>query len=309
MKPLPGGCDVTTTDRPTIVVGAGVIGTAIAHELRRRGRDVVLVDRDAPGRGTSFGNLASIAVSEFMPASRPEVWRQIPGWLTDPEGPVRLRPAYLPRLLPWAWRFVLASRPAAVRRLEAAGAALCGRALADTQALLAEIGAADQISATGCLALYADEAEFRADRGHLEMLDRFGLAHEVLGHNAIRDLEPEIAPGIARAVLLPDNRSLKDPYGYVALLARRFEGLGGRILRAEVTGFERSDRIAGVRLAGGELLPAAEVVLAAGPSPAASPGCWASRSRSRPSAATIPRSWRRDSGSTTRSSGRRAPSW
>ena len=102
----------------TVVVGAGIIGTAIAHDLQRRGRRVVLIDRDAPGQGASFGNMASIAVTEFMPASRPAVWRQIPGWMLDPEGPVRVRPGYMPRLVPWFLRFLAASRPGKLRALE-----------------------------------------------------------------------------------------------------------------------------------------------------------------------------------------------
>lgn len=82
----------------TIVVGAGVIGVAIAHELQRRGRRVILADRGAPGRGASFGNLASIAVTEFTRTSRPSLWRQIPGWLVDPQGPICARPVYVPKL-------------------------------------------------------------------------------------------------------------------------------------------------------------------------------------------------------------------
>ena len=30
----------------TVVIGAGIIGTAIAHDLQRRGRAVTLIDRD-----------------------------------------------------------------------------------------------------------------------------------------------------------------------------------------------------------------------------------------------------------------------
>ena len=32
----------------TVIVGAGVIGTTLAYELQRRGRDVVMIERDAP---------------------------------------------------------------------------------------------------------------------------------------------------------------------------------------------------------------------------------------------------------------------
>ena len=248
----------------TVVVGAGIIGTAIAHDLQKRGRQVVLVDRDTPGMGASFGNMASIAVTEFMPASRPSVWRQIPGWMLDPEGPVRVRPSYMPKLAPWFLRFIAASRPSRLRELEAQGAALCSRALDDTMALLRETGLEDQISAEGCLSLYADEAEFRADREHIEILERFGFPHEVIGRQAINALEPELSDRIGMAVLFPQNRSMRDPYRLVLALAERFAGLGGRIEREEVVGFTRSDTIREVALKDGRKLPADEVVICAG---------------------------------------------
>ncbi|WP_374373596.1 NAD(P)/FAD-dependent oxidoreductase [Tabrizicola sp.] len=248
----------------TVVVGAGIIGTAIAYDLQKRGRQVVLVDRDAPGMGASFGNMASIAVTEFMPASRPSVWRQIPGWMLDPEGPVRVRPSYMPKLVPWFLRFIAASRPSKLRELEAQGAALCARALGDTLDLLSETGLSDQISEEGCLSLYADEAEFRADREHIEILERFGFPHEVIGRQAIKALEPELSDRIGMAVHFPQNRSMKDPYRLVLALAERFVALGGRIAREEVTGFSRSDAMREVVLKDGRRLPADEVVICAG---------------------------------------------
>ena len=65
-------------------------------------------------------------------------------------------------------------------------------------------------------------------------------------------------------MLFPDNRSLKDPYHFVTRLVERFEGLGGTIVRGNVIGFERSDRIDAVRLGDGTRLAADEVVLCAG---------------------------------------------
>ena len=247
-----------------VVVGAGIIGTAVAHELVRRGRDVILVDRGAVGMGASYGNMASIAVTEFMPASRPAIWKQMPGWLLDPEGPVRVRLGHLPRLVPWFARFLAASLPARLRALEAQGAALCGRVHDDLLPLLRDIGLEAELSEKGCLALYADEAEFRADRDHIEILERFGFAHEVIGRQAIQALEPAISDRIGMAVLLPENRSLRDPHRLVVRLAERFQALGGRLEAGEVVGFERADGIRGVRLAEGRVLAADEVVLCAG---------------------------------------------
>ena len=248
----------------TIVIGAGIIGTAIAHDLQKRGRQVVLIDRDAPGRGASFGNMASIAVTEFMPASRPSVWRQIPGWMLDPEGPVRIRPGYMPKLVPWFLRFIAASRPSKLCDLEAQGAALCARSLDDTLDLLRETGLEGEITEEGCLSLYTDEAEFKADRDHIGVLERFGFPHEVLGRQAIRALEPELSDRIGLAVLFPQNRSVKDPYRLVLALADRFTAMGGRIEKGEVTRFVRGEGIREVVLRDGRRLAADEVVIAAG---------------------------------------------
>jgi D-amino-acid dehydrogenase len=248
-----------------IVVGAGIIGTSLAYELQRRGQSVVLIDRNAPGQGASYGNMASIAVTEFMPASRPGIWAQMPKWLLDPEGPVRIRPSYVPRLIPWFLRFVAASRPSKLRELEDAGATLCTRAHEDLEALLKATGLQHMLSAEGCLSLYSDEAEFRADREHIEMLERFGFRHEILGGNAIRDLEPALTTKIGKAALFPDNRSIADPHELVVALSEKFQALGGRIEQAEVAGFEQADAcVKALRTKDGRRIEAGGFVLAAG---------------------------------------------
>jgi D-amino-acid dehydrogenase len=249
---------------PVAVVGAGIIGVTIAFELQRRGRSVVLIDRDGPGKGAFYGNMASIAVTEFMPASRPSVWAQMPKWLIDPEGPVRIRPSYMPKLTPWFIRFLEASRPSRVKELEAAGAVLCSRVYEDLLPLLRATDLKDMLTEEGCLSLYADEAEFRADREHIAVLERFGFRHEVLGGNAIRDLEPALTSKIAKAVLFPDNRSIADPYKLVVKLGEKFLSLGGRIEQGEVVGFEHADRVKALRLNDGRSFAASEIVLCAG---------------------------------------------
>ncbi|WP_341486287.1 FAD-binding oxidoreductase [Pararhizobium sp. A13] len=249
---------------PIAVVGAGIIGVSIAFELQRRGSSVVLIDRDAPGRGASYGNMASIAVTEFMPASRPSIWAQMPNWLLDPEGPVRIRPSYLPKLMPWFLRFLEASRPSRVRELEAAGAALCHRVHDDLRDLLKATGLSDMLTQEGCLSLYADEAEFKADKEHIDVLERFGLRHEILGGDTIRDLEPALTTKIAKAVLFPDNRSIRDPYQLVAKLCENFLSLGGKLEQGNVVGFDLAGEGKAVRLKDGRAIDASQIVLCTG---------------------------------------------
>lgn len=252
------------TKKRVVVVGAGVIGASIAFELQRRGLAVTLIDKAEPGRGTSYGNMASIAL-DFVAGSGPSIWRKMPGWLLDPEGPVWLRPSYAAKMLPWFLRFLAAGRPSRLRAIEDAGMSLSQRALSDFRQMLEAIGAPELMTEEGCLAIYETEAEFAADRGHLAMMQRYGLEFEVLSNGAIQYYEPALSPSIAKAVLLPDNKSIRDPYQLVVKLAEAAKAAGAAFVSGAVRNIERrGDGTAVVLLEDGSRIEADSVVLAAG---------------------------------------------
>ncbi|MGO4351825.1 NAD(P)/FAD-dependent oxidoreductase [Rhizobium sp. RAF36] len=250
--------------RTVAVIGAGVIGASIAFELQRRGFQVTLIDKGEPGRGTSYGNMASIAL-DFAAGSGPATWKKIPRWLLDPEGPVWLRPSYAPKMLPWFLRFIAAGRPSRLREIEDAGMLLTGRALADTRAMLSAIGAPELMTDEGCLAIYETESEFAGDRGHIEMMQRYGFEFEVLNGGAIQHYEPALSSKVAKAVLLPDNKSIREPYQLVVKLAAAAEAAGARFLSGSVRSIERKpEGTSAVILESGGRIEVDAVIVAAG---------------------------------------------
>ncbi|MGO8048318.1 amino acid dehydrogenase, partial [Rhizobium johnstonii] len=68
--------------------------------------------------------------------------------------------------------------------------------------MLQAIGAPELMTEEGCLAIYETEAEFAADRGHLAMMQRYGLDFEVLINGAIQYYEPTLSSSIR----LPSSR-------------------------------------------------------------------------------------------------------
>src|SRR2546423_629977 len=92
------------------VIGAGVIGCAIACALAREGRRVLLADPEEPGvGGASFGNVGHIAAELIEPL--PSVgllfgfWRE----LFALGGPLDIPWRRLPRVALWAPRFAAAA--------------------------------------------------------------------------------------------------------------------------------------------------------------------------------------------------------
>lgn len=250
---------------PIIVAGAGIIGAAIAHELRLRGEEVILIDRQEPGQGASFGNMASIAVNGFDAVSQPSTWRKIPGWLANPVAPVAAHPLYALRMIPWFLRFLAAGTSRRVREIEDAGASLALRALDDIKDLLGVLGAADMLSQTTCLQLYETEKAFQDGRDNLELMERYGLEYEVLTGEAIREREPLLSPKISKAVVLPQNHFISSPYGLVRRLVESFTANGGQLLTGAVQRIEHDARgVGAVILADGRRIETDRVVIAMG---------------------------------------------
>lgn len=218
------------------VIGAGVVGIATALTLQRDGHRVTVVDRLGPGEATSFGNAGGMAVTEMQPVSQPNTIWKVPGWLLDPEGPLAIRPAHLPRLAPWLWRFWRAGNIKRVVEIADAQAALNDRARADWAPLLAASSLENQVKTNGALTLYRTEKGYRADALSWKLRRERGVEAHELGPEEIRQLEPDIGPGFTRGVLMPGWGHVLDPKRIVTGMAERFVADGGEIIRAEVNG-------------------------------------------------------------------------
>jgi D-amino-acid dehydrogenase len=221
------------------VVGAGIVGATIAYELRKRGLDVVLVDRDEPGSGCSFGNSGAISAGSVAPLALPGVLASVPGMLLDRESPLRVSLAYLPRALPWLLRFVASAAPSTVAIAAARLQALHADAVARHVALAREVGVPELVMVRGHLHLYGDEAALAKDATGWKLRRDHGVAVERLDRAGIAALEPAVPPSYAIGMFLADHGTVRQPFRYVQAIARAFAQRGGEIRRADVVSLAR----------------------------------------------------------------------
>lgn len=249
-----------------IVVGAGVVGIATALQLRLAGMDVLLLDRDPPATGTSSGNAGALAISEVIPLAEPGVLRQVPRWLLNPLGPLAVRWRYLPGLLPWLSRFVLASRPARVKALSRQLGELLARVDQDYAPLIARSGLGDSWRRHGALALYPDAGSLQADLPRWQRRGELGVRWRRCDVAEPGRLEPALqAPWQQQGVLIPDWSHVDDPYSFSLGLFQQFLREGGRFLQQPVAELrQQGGCVNGVTLGDGRALTAGHVVVASG---------------------------------------------
>ena len=87
------------------VVGAGVVGLACAWELRRRGADVVVLERAGVGGGVSRGNTGWVSPSLTYPLPGPGMLREGVRQLLTGGDAFVLRPRLDPAFVGWLWSF------------------------------------------------------------------------------------------------------------------------------------------------------------------------------------------------------------
>jgi len=247
-----------------VVVGAGIVGVCCASYLRRDGHPVTLVEREGPGEGTSKGNAGALSPGSCVPLAMPGIVRKVPGWLTDPEGPLSIRPAYLPRALPWLVRFVRSARPERVEEISDALRALHRHVFESYEPLVRQARCEDLIRRTGTMVVYRSEQAFLSSRREWDLRRARGAEVKELSAAELQELEPALASTHAHGMLSPDHGYVANPHRLVTRLAEQFVADGGRLERGHVRALRRNaDETVTLQLDGREIT-AAKVVIATG---------------------------------------------
>jgi D-amino-acid dehydrogenase len=246
-----------------VIVGAGIVGAAVAHAVRDAGHDAVILDREGPASGPSQGNAGWIAHIDIEPLASPKVLRRIPRWLVDPLGPLAIRPSYVPQLVPWLARFIAASRPAALEANTRALIALQLAALPAWERRLEPLQLSTHLRRSGCLSVWAEQGAFAAARPVIERQRAIGIAVQVLDRDKVRALEPALS-NIAAGALYPAGCHVSDPRQLTIALADRAVDRRVRLEREAVVALEPGESGVTVRCLSGAAIMADRVVLAAG---------------------------------------------
>lgn len=252
--------------RHIAVLGAGLVGACSALELLRRGFRVTLVDPAEPGgeQAASYGNAGWLSSQSIIPPSFPGVWKQVPGYLRDPLGPLAIRWTYLPRALPWLLRYLSAG--STVQKIEQTAAAL-RTILKDAapmhQVLAREAGVASLIEHAGLLHVYRSREDYAKDGLGWRIRRAQGIALNEIDAEELRAREPDLHERYRFAIEVPEAGRCRNLGAYVAALVRLACARGAELRRDEARGFIlRDGRLAAVKTVDGELACDGAVVCA-----------------------------------------------
>ena len=249
----------------SIIIGGGVIGLLSAYELRRRGRDVIVIDKGNFGQGASAGNAGWITPSLSAPVPAPGLVAQSIKWMLRPDSPLYVKPSVVPGMLGWLLEFW---RHCNVEKYEQGRSALgmLNRLSLRDFDRLAEQGLDFEMHSAGLLYVFRTEEALRAYLDDLAHWEEFGASEpKRLTPDEARELEPALRPEIIGGLLVESERHVRPEKLLSA--AEQWLRANGADMRAhtEVADLVIQDgRVTGVRVKGGDVIEGDEVLLATG---------------------------------------------
>lgn len=228
----------TSVTSDVTVLGAGIIGVCTALSALEAGFSVTLIDREEPGEATSYGNAGVISPWSCVPQSLPGLWRQVPRWLLDPKGPVKLRWRDLAQTLPWACAFLRNAHPAKVEETAEAMDGLMQGNVEAYQRYLSGSGREDLVAESWSITLARSNKRPDLDEPQWRLRLARGAPVEIVDGLALREIEPALSPDYRWAVLIKDQGRARAPGALCKVLAERAVALGADFRRLAVTALQ-----------------------------------------------------------------------
>lgn len=246
------------------VLGAGGIGVCAALMLRRRGREVFLIDRKLPASETSGGNAGVISESSAVPLNNPSLRLNLFSLLRGSES-LRLQWRYAAANAPWLWQFWRHSAAESSARRARSLHSLLSRSRILHREWMAECRLQNFPREGGWLKCYRRARTFANAAAEHKLWKLLGVRHEIADAARIAALAPCLRPLFVGGAYLPDAFSAPDPRRTVREYAKLFADCGGHFLREEIQAARPLSEGWEILFGGGRKLKTKSAVVSLGP--------------------------------------------
>lgn len=226
-----------------IVLGAGIVGVSTALALQKKGIETVLVDRQQPGLGASFGNSGVIQREAVLPYAMPRDFKTLFQTMIGQNVAARMHLYALPGLLPFFARYWWHSEPSRHVEIAKSYATLIEKCLTSYDELIAETDAGKLLEKQGIIVGFRSKQLFNKALVNTEIeKNTYGLAISHLeNEDAVKHAIPYIQEGFKAAIHYLDPVTISDPHALLLELFNKFEDLGGQFQIADAMSLKNSN--------------------------------------------------------------------
>ncbi len=213
------------------IIGAGIQGVCSALFLQKKGYEVILFDREDPGKqAASYGNAGHFSPYASIPLNRPDILTDIPAMLLSSTGPLALRWNYVPKMIPWFLKFLFNCREEKMMHTAKNMHQILDQALPAFDELFEDINLEGLVESNGILYVWTDK-NLKSRDLEIKIRDQLGVKQQILNPKEIHDLEPNLKPFYHGGVFYDYARHARNPKKILIKLFDNFIKKGGKFLK------------------------------------------------------------------------------
>lgn len=214
-----------------VVIGAGIVGSCCALRMACEGYSVTLLDNLKPGNGCSFGNAGGISSASIIPMAIPGIWKKVPAWLFDSDGPLSVRWRHLLKVSPWLLRWIMESGEDRSTYSSKALKDLNNDVLNQYKKMLGTVNFNNLIRTTGHLHVFKQKPSSKGDFFVKRIREEAGICFEEFFDRDVNVVEPSLSKEVKYAILINDASYTVSPHRLVNTLVEAFEEMGGNFVQ------------------------------------------------------------------------------
>ena len=220
------------------IVGAGIQGVCIGLQLLKRKIPATIFDRNDPGTMASYGNAGHFSPYAVLQLNRPDILYDVPKMLFSSYGPLALRWSYIPKMLPWIFRYLKNCNKKSMLHTAKYMDQILNQSMEAYEEIFQEIDTTNLIEQKGIIYVWTNK---NLESRNLEIKTRndLGIRQKILNVKEILDLEPNIKPVFTGGCYYDYAYHARDPHGILKKIFELFLKRGGKFLRENVVSLKQ----------------------------------------------------------------------
>ena len=221
------------------IIGSGIQGVSNALFLQKKGFDVTIFDRDEPGSpAASYGNAGHFSPYASLSLNRTDILLDVPTMLFSSSGPLALKWNYVPKMIPWFFKFILNTTKNKMMHTAKNMHQILDLALPAYDELFDEIDDLEGlVENKGILYIWNDK-DLKSRELEIKVREELGVEQQLVNKHEIHDLEPHIRPFYHGGVFYPYARHARNPKKILLKLFDLFIKKGGKFNKLNIQNIE-----------------------------------------------------------------------
>ena len=222
------------------IVGAGIQGVCAGLHILKKGIPVTIFDKQEPGMMASYGNAGHFSPYAVLQLNRPDVIYDVPKMLLSSSGPLALKWNYIPKMLPWIFKYFKSSTKKNMMHTAKYMHQILNLSLDAYDDMFKEIDTTNLVERKGILYVWTNKNK-KSRELEIKIRNELGVKQKLVSKEEILDLEPNLNPVFDAGAYYDYAYHARDPHGILKKLFDLFIKKGGRFQKSEVKDIRQTD--------------------------------------------------------------------